>query len=69
MHRKFEEIDQSRRHLLSTAAFSLVAAKFGLVGSASARSKTPGQQSVSQFFPGFSAEKQIAQHLPSNRGI
>src|ERR1700721_4861912 len=57
MHREFEQIDQNRRHLLSISALSLVAAKLGLVGSASARSKTSGQPSVSQFFPGFSAER------------
>ena len=46
INRMFEEIDGTRRRLLSMAAFGLAATKLGLVGPASAQSYAPGLPAV-----------------------
>jgi hypothetical protein len=55
MNRVFEEIDGSRRRFLSTAAFTLAAAKLGFARSASVQSNAAGLPEVKPdaFFPGL----------------
>jgi haloacetate dehalogenase len=55
MERMFEEIDLSRRRLLSVASVTLAAAQLNLVRSALAQTGGPAVEPAA-FFPGFSTE-------------